>query len=169
MARLFIYGDFLDLVVPGQLSFDYYLGTTRHWRTSDEQYQWGGRDLRYNGSQLISGTLTFADYEYNGVRQWILDNASITPAQSVAYFNSNPGGVDFGSVSAVQLGWYDHAYAAVSTEPNSVIYGGNSNDKLNWVWTSNNISLDGQEGLTLCRLAEIKMFIHFQDLTETEV
>ena len=94
MARLFIYGDYLDLVVPDSLSNDYYLGTTNgHWRGSNELIQWGGQNFKYYGANTkpISGTVTFHDYEYNGVRQWILDNASITPAQSVAYFNSNPG------------------------------------------------------------------------------
>ena len=160
MARLFVYGDYLDLVVPGQLSFDYYLGTTNgHWRTSDEQYQWGGRDLRYNGAQPISGTITFADYEYNGVKQWILDNASVTVAETVAYYREDDPGVQ-----AVQLGWWNHAMAALNTEPNSTIYGGSSDDQLAWFSSQNDISLNGQGGtdtLSLSRSQDVYTFSGF--------
>ena len=55
MAQLFIYGDYVDLIIPSSLSDDYYLGTTNgHWRTTDKEYEWTGLDLRYNGAQPIS-------------------------------------------------------------------------------------------------------------------
>ena len=167
MARLFIYGDYLDLVVPDSLSNDYYLGTTNgHWRGSDEQYQWGGQNFKYYGSQAYFWYCHVSDYEYNGVKQYVLDSTSTTIAESLAYLNRS----NFPSVTTEDIGWWDHALAAIASEPNSIIYGGNSDDKLNWVAGHPTIyHWMVRVGLTLCRLAETKMFIHFQDLTETEV
>ena len=116
-------------------------------------------NLSQNGAQPISGTITYADYEYKGVTQWILDSASITVAEAVANHREYDP-----SVTALQIGWWSYASAAIETEPNSITYGGNSDDKLVWFEGDYDLTMDGQGGtdtLSLSRNQDVYTFSGF--------